>query len=135
MLAATLIAAVICGCARQPSVALTPGARSSAFGSIQIAVREETRLTEGVGGASVALVPASKEDWRAPLRVIAADTSGRATLSNLPPQRYTVRVWAAGHDTITERISVAAGKVYLVRVKLRDDHCTPLLTAHGPVCM
>jgi hypothetical protein len=133
--AAFVMAAGICSCASQPAVHALPGEASVALGAIQLDVREETRLTEGVNGATVVLVPASREDWSAPLREVTADSSGRVILSSLTPDRYAVRVWATGHDTVTERVRVTAGKIEEVRVKLRDDHCTPLLTAHGPVCM
>jgi hypothetical protein len=134
--AASVIAAAVCACAPpQPSVQAVPGETSASLGAIQLDVREETRLTEGVNGATVELVPASKEDWRAPLREVTADSSGRVVLAALAPERYAIRVWAAGHDTVTQRITVTAGKIEALRIKLRDDHCTPLLTGHGPVCM
>ncbi len=133
--AALVIAAAICSCAPRPAVQPVPGEASAAVGAIRLDVREETRLTEGVNGATVVLVPASRESWGVPLREVTADSSGRVILSSLAPDRYAVRVWATGHDTTTERVRVTAGKIEEVRVTLRDIHCTPLLTTHGPVCM
>ena len=128
-------AIAISSCDRQTTTDLAPDAQPATLGAIEIDIREETRLTEGVKGATVQLVPASNENWRAPLRELAADSSGHIVLTSLAPERYAVRVWAAGHDTVTERVVVTRGKLRALRVKLRDDHCAPLLTAHGPVCM
>ena len=129
------MAVAVCSCGQQPAIQTIPGETSATLGAIQLDVREETRLTEGVKGATVELVPASNENWRAPLREVTADSSGRIILSALAPERYAVRAWATGHDTVTERVVVTAGKIQEIRIKLRDDHCKPLLTGHGPVCM
>jgi hypothetical protein len=134
-LAVTVAAGVACACARQPSIAVAPGAQSTTVGSIQLDIREATRLTQGVGGASVELVSEADKNWEHPLRRAVADSAGRAAIGELSPDRYAVRVWAIGHDTVTERISITVGHVQSLRVKLRNDQCTPVVTAHGPVCM
>jgi hypothetical protein len=108
---------------------------SGTLGEIQLDIRDENRLTQGVNGAFVKLVPASNEDWRAPLREATSDSSGHVTITALQPDRYAIRVWAAGHDTVTERFRVMPGTIDAIRVKLRADRCTPLVTTHGPVCM
>jgi hypothetical protein len=104
-------------------------------GAIQLDVREETRHTEAVGGSVVELVPAAREDWQNPLRRVVTDTAGRTVFAGLVPARYAVRVWAVGHDTVTQRLNVKRGEVEALHVRLRDDRCTPVVTQNGVVCM
>jgi hypothetical protein len=121
-------------CEFQSTYSRSPNPGDASVGELQIDVREETRLTEGVRSAVVELVPASNDDWRTPLRHVAADTSGRATMGDLAPAHYSIRVWAAGYDTVTQHVRVKAGKIDAVRIALRDDRCKVVVTSHGPVC-
>ncbi len=120
-------------CAHQTEIAIPAGERRPGIGELQIDVREDTRLTEGVRGAVVE-VTAANGDWNTPLRHVVADTAGNATIGGLSPAHYSLRVWAAGYDTVTQRVSVKAGEIEAVRVALRDDRCKVVVTSHGPVC-
>ena len=122
-------------CANRSTMTLRSGDLRSDVGEIRVDVREETRHTEAVGGAAIALVAASMEDWAAPLRNEVADTAGHAVIAGLRPARYTIRVWAAGHDTVTQRVTMSAGQAEAVRVSLRNVRCTVVVTSTGPVCM
>jgi hypothetical protein len=132
--AALGVACSVSSCAHQTEIAIPAGARRGGIGELQIDVREETRLTEGVRGAVIELVATPSEDWRSPLRHVTADTAGRATIKDLVAAHYTVRVWATGHDTVTQAVGIKAGEIDAVRVTLRDIHCTVIVTSHGPVC-
>ncbi len=120
-------------CAHQTEVAIPAAERRPGIGELRIDVRKDTRLTEGVRGAVVE-VAAPNGDWKTPLRHVAADTAGRVMIGDLAPAHYSLRVWATGHDTVTQRVSVKAGEIESVRVALRDDRCKVVVTSHGPVC-
>jgi hypothetical protein len=135
MLAASAAAWTGFACVRDPAIAVSPVAQSPDLGAIQLDVHEANRLTQGVSRASVDLVAASHEDWSQPLRHTVTDAAGRAVIADLAPARYAIRVWAVGHDTVTQRFDVKAGRVQPLPVRLRDDRCTPVVTATGPVCM
>jgi hypothetical protein len=135
ILATAAAACAASGCVRDPAIVVSPVAQSPDLGAIQLDVHEANRLTQGVSSASVELVAASRENWNEPLRHIVTDTAGRAVIAGLAPARYAIRVWAAGHDTVTQRLDVKAGKVQPLPVRLRTNGCTPVVTARGPVCM
>jgi hypothetical protein len=125
----------VCSCIRQPAVALANVDEPRSVGAIQVEVRQERDLTQGVRGAQVEVVAASDQNWWNPLRRVVADTTGLAVVAGMPPARYAVRAWAAGHDTVTQRVSVSGGQVKLVRISLREDRCKVVVTQSGPVCM
>ena len=122
-------------CVRDPAIVVLPIAQSPDLGAIQLDVHDANRLTQGISRASVELIVASRENWNEPLRHIVTDTAGRAVIAGLAPARYAIRVWAAGFDTVTQRLNVRAGKVQPLPVRLRSNSCTPVVTARGPVCM
>jgi hypothetical protein len=122
-------------CAFQSTLTRSPAGAGATVGEIQIDVREEARLKEGVPGASIELVNAANENWDSPLRHVAADSAGHASFARLAPARYTIRAWAAGHDTVTQRLNVGAGDIQSVRISLRSDRCVVVVTSSGPVCM
>jgi hypothetical protein len=133
----SVTASILCAssCAAPFQVALGAVPTSVDVGSIQLDVREEIRLTQPVSGALVELVAAANENWQIPLRRAIVDTAGRTVFAGLVPAHYAVRVWAIGHDTVTQHINVKGGHMEEVRIRLRDDRCTPVVTASGPVCM
>ncbi len=122
-------------CVRDPAMTVSPVAQSSDLGAIQLAVHDANHVTQGISGASIEWLTSSREDWNQPLPRVLTDTAGRAVIAGLPPARYAIRVWAAGYDTVTQRLSVKAGKVEALPVRLRSIACTPVVTARGPVCM
>jgi len=133
-LIALAVASISAACAHNQTAQPINGG-SGDLGALQIDVREETHLKEGVAGATVELTSDAKASGQASLRRVTADTSGKATFDRLTPARYAIRVWAAGHDTVTEHVAVRAGQLETVRVAIRDDHCTVVVTSSGPVCM
>jgi hypothetical protein len=135
VLAASAVTWTASACVRDPAIAVSPVAQSPDLGAIQLEVHDANRVTQGINGASVEWVTASREDWNQPLPHVLTDTTGRAVIAGLPPARYAIRVWATGYDTVTQRINVKAGKVEPLPVRLRSIACTPVVTARGPVCM
>ena len=133
--AAILAASAAAGCVRDPAIVVSPVVQSPGLGAIQLDVHDANRVTQGISRASVELVTASRENWSDPLAHIVTDTAGRAVMAGLAPARYAIRVWAVGYDTVTQRLSVKAGKVQPLPVRLRSIACTPVVTSAGPVCM
>ena len=135
ILAASATAWLGSACVHDPAIAVSPVAQSPGLGAIQLDVHDANRVTQGITGASVEWVTASRESWNQPLPHVLTDTAGRAVIAGLPPARYAIRVWAVGYDTVTQRLDVKAGQVQPLPVRLRSIACTPVVTAHGPVCM
>lgn len=122
-------------CVYQTEIAIPASERRAGIGELRVDVREETRLTDAVRGAVLELVAPPNTDWRAPLRRVTADTSGRVTVGDLAPAHYTIRVWAAGYDTVTQGVRIQSGEIEVVRISLRDVRCTVVVRSSGPVCM
>ncbi len=130
-----LSAMAMAGCVRDPAIVIARVAQSPDLGAIQVDVHDANRVTQGVSRASVELVAGSRGNWSEPLRQLVTDTAGRVVIAGLAPARYAIRIWAAGFDTVTQRLNVKAGRVQPLPVRLRSVECTPVVTVSGPVCM